>query len=118
MRREVAGENPSALELLLAERVVALWLLIKFIDGAVSGALYACSKEGSSQEGDGHSHRLTVFTPSFLALALKWQENAHRRYLSAIRECARVRKLQSNVPGIQYNTQINVAGGQGQTPRS
>jgi hypothetical protein len=35
-------------------------------------------------------------------------ESATRRYLAAIQTRARVRKLQSNAPGIQYNTQINV----------
>jgi hypothetical protein len=45
---------------------------------------------------------------SFLKLMLKWQESAQRRYLSAIRELAQVRKLQSGTPGIQYNTQINL----------
>ena len=36
------------------------------------------------------------------------QENAQRRYLSAIRELARVRKLQRGTPKVQYNTQINL----------
>jgi len=36
-------------------------------------------------------------------------ESATRRYLAAIQTLARVRKLQSNTPGVQYNTQINVA---------
>jgi hypothetical protein len=45
---------------------------------------------------------------SFLKFILKWQESAQRRYLSAIRELARVRKLESSTPRVQYNTQINL----------
>jgi hypothetical protein len=45
---------------------------------------------------------------SYLRHVFKWQESVNSRYLSAIRELARVRKLQSNTPGIQYNT-INVS---------
>jgi hypothetical protein len=45
---------------------------------------------------------------SFLRHVFKWQESANRRFLSAIRELARVRKLQSNTPGVQFNTQINL----------
>ena len=46
---------------------------------------------------------------SFLRFILKWQESANRRYLSAIRELARIRKLQSGTPGVQYDTQINLS---------
>ena len=45
---------------------------------------------------------------SYLKHMIKWQERAQRRYLSAIKEVARLRKLQSNTPGIQVNTQINL----------
>ena len=41
---------------------------------------------------------------------VKWQESANRRYLAAIRELARVRKLQENAPRVQYNTQFNLDG--------
>jgi hypothetical protein len=44
----------------------------------------------------------------YLLESVKVQESAHRRYLSAITELVRVRKLQSGTPGVQYNTQINV----------
>ena len=51
---------------------------------------------------------------SLLKHYLSWQEGANRRYLAAIRELARVRKLQSSTPGVQVNnTQINVSGGSG-----
>jgi hypothetical protein len=38
------------------------------------------------------------------------QESAHRRYLAAIRELARVRRLQAGAPALQVNTQINILG--------
>jgi hypothetical protein len=38
----------------------------------------------------------------------EWQESANRRFLCAIRELARVRKLQNNTPAVQFNTQINL----------
>lgn len=38
------------------------------------------------------------------------QESVHRRYVSSMTELARLRKLQSNTPGVQFNTQINVGG--------
>jgi hypothetical protein len=38
----------------------------------------------------------------------KLLESVQRRYLASIQALARVRKLQSNTPGIQVNTQVNV----------
>jgi hypothetical protein len=35
-------------------------------------------------------------------------EGATRRYLAAIRELARVRKLQAGAPPVQVNTQVNI----------
>src|SRR5215204_6249053 len=96
MRAEVAGPDPSPLEVLLAERICSLWLLIEALDMLVSVQLLAdLPREQRSPM-------------SYLQHVFKWQESANRRFLSAIRELARVRKLQSNVPGIQYNTQINL----------
>ena len=96
MRAEVAGPNPSPLEVLLAERICSLWLLIEALEMLVSVQLLAdLPREQRSPM-------------SFLQHVFKWQESANRRFLSAIRELARVRKLQSNTPGIQYNTQINL----------
>ena len=37
----------------------------------------------------------------------KLQEIVNRRFIAAIRELVRVRKLQVNTPGVQFNTQIN-----------
>ena len=96
MRAEVAGPEPSPLEVLLTERICSLWILIEVLEMLVSVQLL----------GDLPRERRSPM--SFLQHVFKWQESANRRFLSSIRELARVRKLQSNVPGIQYNTQINL----------
>jgi len=96
MRAEVAGPEPSPLEVLLTERICSLWLLIEVLEMLVSVQLLAdLPREQRSPM-------------PYLQHVFKWQESANRRFLSAIRELARVRKLQSNTPGIQYNTQINL----------
>jgi len=95
MRVEVAGENPTPLEVLLTERVVSSWLVVEVLE-ALMNAQLKCR--------DGVPRAPT----SYLKFIIGWLESANRRYLSTIRELARVRKLQSNTPGIQYNTQINL----------
>jgi hypothetical protein len=91
MRVEVAGDNPSPLERLLAERVVATWLEVQLFEG-----LYAVGmKDGTSIQDDHRQKRL---------------DRAHRRHLSAIRTLAQIRKLG---PAMQINIaekQINTAG--------
>jgi hypothetical protein len=95
LRTEVAGENPTVLEVMLAERIVSLWLVVEALEALMNAQL---------QVGPD----VRRFTPSFLKFIIGWLETYHRRYLASIRELARVRKLQSNTPGIQYNTQINL----------
>jgi hypothetical protein len=90
---EVAGENPSPLEALLSERIASLWVLVE-LQEALLAAWYAPDNNNRAD-------------PGFLLKMAKLQESANRRYLAAIRELARVRKLQANTPGIQFNTQIN-----------
>jgi hypothetical protein len=97
MRAEIAGEDPTLLEVLLTERVGSCWLLVELLEALTSARL---------QTGE-HMKDKRV-QPSFLRFILKWQESAQRRYLSAIRELARVRKLQSGTPRVQYNTQFNL----------
>jgi hypothetical protein len=91
MRIEVAGENPSRLERLLAERVVATWLQVQLFEG-----LYAVGmKNETLSQGDYRQKRL---------------DRAHRRHLSAVRTLAQIRKLG---PAVQINIaekQINTAG--------
>ena len=94
MRSEILGVNPSPLEVLLVQRVVACWLVVEFFEALMSAQLYRENK-----------NRVPL---TYLKHMIRWQESAQRRYLSAIKELARVKKLQSNTPGIQVNTQINV----------
>jgi hypothetical protein len=91
MRLEVAGENPSPLELLLAERVVATWLQVQLFD-----AFYAFGMKGG-----------TIVQDEFRQKRL---DRAHRRHLSAVRTLAQIRKMG---PTVQINIaekQINTAG--------
>jgi hypothetical protein len=91
MREEVAGNNPSALERLVAERVVASWLQVQLFEG-----LYAQNVGNlSMKQADYYQKRID------------W---AHRRHLSAIRMLAQIRKLG---PAVQINIaekQINTLG--------
>ena len=98
MRREIAGENPSPLELLLSEQIVACWLHVQFADRSLASMFHL-------GEGD-----RVPFSPGLHGWMLKWQEGVHRRYLAAVQSLARVRKLQSGAPSVQVNTQINVLG--------
>jgi hypothetical protein len=95
MRSEIAGPDPSPLEVLLAEKIVSVWILTELLDLLLSAQLTDLPK----------SQRMSH---SFLKFYLGWQEQAHRRLLSTIRELARVRRLQSGVPSSQTNVQINL----------
>jgi hypothetical protein len=101
MRAEVAGPDPTPLEVLLAERICSLWLLIEVLEMLVSVQLLADLPP---------EQRCPM---SYLKHVFKWQESANRRFLFAVRELARVRKLQNNTPGVQFNTQINLAASGG-----
>jgi hypothetical protein len=83
MRAEIAGEDPTPLEVLLTERVVSLWMLTTLLE-----VLLASQYRGNPVDG---SKRLS---PSYLIQQSRILESATRRYFAAIRELARVRKLQ------------------------
>ena len=85
MRKEVAGTDPSPLERLLAERVVACWLQLQQAEATCAANL---GKPTTSQSSEYHQRHL---------------DRVQRRYLSAIRTLAQVRKLLK--PAV---TQINV----------
>jgi hypothetical protein len=97
MRGEIAGEHPTPLERLLAERVVAGWLLVEVLEVLIAAQFSRDALKGSQ------------VSPSYIIQMSKILESATRRHLAAIQTLARVRKLQSNTSGVQYNTQINVA---------
>ena len=84
MREEIAGENPTPLEVLLTERVASCWMLVALFDALMAGQLDKDTE-----------HRVPL---SYTLKMLRWQEAANRRYLAAIRELARVRKLQATAP--------------------
>jgi hypothetical protein len=94
MQEQIAGENPTPLEVLLTEQIVSLWMLLQLHE-MLHSAQY---KRGSEHQ----------VPPSFLLQMVKMQESAHRRFLASVQTLARVRKLQANSPGIQVNTQINL----------
>ena len=92
---DLAGENPSPLEVLLAERVASLWVLVELLEALVCAFFSRYNDDRTSA--------------SYLLKMVKVQEGANRRYLAAIKALAQVRKLQANTPGVQFNTQINLA---------
>jgi hypothetical protein len=73
LKAELAGPEPSPLERLLIERIVACWLQTNFAD-----ASYAQLK------GD---------SPALHTAALRRQNSAQQRYLQAVKALATVRKL-------------------------
>ncbi len=95
MRAEIAGDNPTPLEALLTERIVSLWMLTALLEVLISAQYQRDLKSKRSP-------------PSYLIQQSRILEGATRRYLAAIRELARMRKLQAHTPAVQYNTQINV----------
>ncbi len=100
-------EGPSALEIMLVERIVSAWIVGEFFEAILCGQL---------QTGLGDLRG----RPSYLKFLLGWQEKAHRRLLSAIKALAQVRRLQSGMPNSQTNNvQINLpstGGRQGEVP--
>jgi hypothetical protein len=97
MRAEVAGPNPTPLEEMLAQRVVSGWLLVEVLEALVSAQFSRRLPDGAQRS-----------SPAYLLQQSKILESATRRHMQAINTLARVRKLQADTPGVQFNTQINV----------
>ena len=83
MRAEIAGEDPTPLEVLLTERVVSLWMLTTLLEVLIA-------TQYRRNVGDGPER----LSPSYIIQQSRILESATRRYLAAIKELARVRKLQ------------------------
>jgi hypothetical protein len=66
MRAEIAGENPTPLEVLLTERVVACWLLVELFEWLMATQLW---------KGNPPENRVTR---AALKYYLRWQESANR----------------------------------------
>ena len=86
MRSEIAGEDPSALELLLTERIVATWLQVQLFEGHYASGL----GKHTLAQGNYYQKRL---------------DRAHRNHLSAIRTLAQIRKM--GPAAVQINIQRN-----------
>ena len=97
MAGEIAGENPTPLEVLLAERIASLWVLVE----AQEALLSATYRRGQEKP----------VGPAYVIQMCKIQERVNCRYLAAIKTIAQVRKLQPNTPGVQQNVQINIREG-------
>ena len=90
IRKDLLGDNPTAVERLLADRVAACWLQVQ--DAEIR---YASAKSLTLEQGDYHQRRMDA---------------ANRRYLAAVKALALVRKLAA--PVLQVNIakrQVNVA---------
>jgi hypothetical protein len=83
MRVEIAGEDPTPLEVLLTERVVSLWMLTTLLEVLLASQY--------RRDAGGGLKRLS---PPYLIQQSRILESATRRYFAAIRELARVRRLQ------------------------
>ena len=91
LRAELEGPAPNAIERLLAERAAFCWLVVWQYESVLVHAT-----EMTNKQSEFHQRRIDA---------------AHRRFLSAVRTLAQVRKL--GIPSIQVNigqNQVNVAG--------
>ena len=91
MKEDLAGSAPTPLEKLLVERVVLCWFQVHYID-----TIYA--------------QNMNTISPKQADYYQQHQDRAHRRYLSAIRTLAQVRRLL--IPTVQVNIgnqQVNAA---------
>ena len=84
MRAEIAGEDPTPLEVLLTERVVSLWMLTALLE-ALLASQYRRNVGSASER----------LSPPYVLQQSRILESATRRYLAAVRELARVRRLQA-----------------------
>jgi hypothetical protein len=95
LRAELEGPQPSVVERLLAERAALCWFQVQIGEINLAGA----------RSGERPSIAVIHYRERSL-------DSAHKRYLSALKALAQVRKLA--LPAIQVNvaeTQVNVAGG-------
>jgi hypothetical protein len=97
MRVEIAGDNPTPLEVLLTERVVLLWMFTALLEVHLA-TQYRKRIDGDSERA----------SSAYLIQQSRILDAATRRYLAAIRELATVRKLQATAPPVQLNTQVNI----------
>jgi hypothetical protein len=95
LHEEIGGQSPTPLERLLVERIVVCWLQLYETESR-----YAESKGLTSGQHEYYQKRV---------------DRQQRRYISAIKALAQVRRL-LGVPNVQINIaeqQVNVSGGLG-----
>jgi hypothetical protein len=92
VRAELAGPDPSPLEKILADRAVACWLQVQFVDISYT------QMQGAS--------------PAWCGTAERRQSAANGRFLAAVKALAVVRRLLRVTPA-----PIEVAQGLGKTSR-
>ncbi|MBE2252867.1 MAG: hypothetical protein IAE78_25265 [Myxococcus sp.] len=91
LKSALAGPSPTAIELLLVDRVAACWVQANYAD-----AVEATQGDRTLRQAE---------------LAMKRQTHAHKRLLLALKTLAEVRRLMA--PTVQVNIaeqQVNVAG--------
>jgi hypothetical protein len=76
MRQEIAGDSPTPLEAMLADRVVAGWLLVEVLEALISA-------QYSRHVGDGKRA-----SPTYLMQQSKILESATKRHMQAIQTLA------------------------------
>ena len=91
MKREIAGENPSPLERLLAERITVCWLELQYFQAIYTQNLGKLT----ITQSDYHQRRI---------------DKAHRRYLSSIKALAQIRKMGPTVQINIADKQVNTSG--------
>lgn len=98
LKAQLSGPAPTPLESLLIERILTCWLEVNWYD-----FLYVARKDCTIQQADHYQRR---------------QDRAHKRYLSAVKALAQVRRLelpavQVNIGQNQVNTQAVLIGTSG-----
>jgi hypothetical protein len=91
MALELAGENPTPVEVLLSERVASLWVLVELQEALLAAWYY----------------KAEAAYPAFVLQMARLQESTNRRYLGAIKTLAQVQKLQG-----PSRVQVNIGGNQ------
>jgi len=91
MALELAGENPTPLDVLLSERVASLWVLVE-LQEALLAAWYS---------------KASAASPALVLQMARLQESSNRRYLGAIKTLAQVQKLHG-----PSRVQVNIGGNQ------
>jgi len=99
MKAELAGPSPSPLEKLLSERIVACWLHVSYFDAVIA-----------------QTHGVSAVKANELR---RMQDSAHRRFLTATKTLATIRKLLRPAPSVLdlLNKQVPETNGKVQSRR-